>query len=504
MKLTGIFKKTIGIFILLVFLLSAGLPSFAASIDSFKKAGELEKNASYFKAVKMYERAEREAGREKNNEMAIKSNHRIKQIEKILISYPLSRKEAEKNLAKALPMVNQKERESWFESNKINDYILIDGKPYYQETFIANLFFRDDDLYYRISKSKSKAFFGKLYDVIFRPEDAGFKPDPAITNINPIDFLGTQTLKVPRKKLPETGLLQIWFPMPIINSAQTDVRFISFGQQQYLKALPKTDSDIALAYFEVPLDKLKKDLEIELKFMFKRYEQRFIIDPNNCGKYESENPLYKKYTRDNKNTAITPEIKAKAEEIIAGEKNPYIAAKKIYYYVVENIKYSFMPHLALCVVEKPESVFVHERGYGDCGAQSMYFAALCRAVGIPAKSSGGYQLVPGYAGPHFWAEFYLPNYGWVPVDTSIAQTVDRSYGATTAQKKKFKEYYFGNMDPYRYNIQRETDALISPMSQDPVFLPLAVQMPIINLKGSRKNMEFTLLEYWKQNIEPVY
>lgn len=504
MKLTSILKKTIGIFIISAFILSSVSACVAGSIDSFKKAGELEKNTSYFKAIKMYERAEREASREKNDEIALKSNHRIKQIEKILISYPLDKKEAEKALAKALPMINQKERESWFESNKINDYILIDGKPYYQENFTANLFFRDNDLYNRVSKSKNKAFFGKLYDIIYRPEDAGFKPDPAITNINPIDFLGTQTLKIPREKLPKTGLLQIWFPMPIISSAQTDVRFISFSPQKYLKSLPKTDTDIALAYFEIPLEELKTELNIEIKFMFKRYEQRFIINPANCGEYDIESPLYKKYTRDNKNTAITPEIKAKAEEIIAGEKNPYNAAKKIYYYVVENIKYSFMPHLALGVVEKPESVFVHERGYGDCGAQSMYFAALCRAVGIPAKSSGGYQLVPGFAGPHFWAEFYLPNYGWVPVDTSIAQSVDRSYGATATQNKKFKEYYFGNMDPYRYNIQRETDALISPVSHDPVFLPLAVQMPIINLKGSRKNMEFTLLEYWKQNIEPIY
>jgi len=86
----------------------------------------------------------------------------------------------------------------------------------------------------------------------------------------------------------------------------------------------------------------------------------------------------------------------------------------------------------------------------------------------------------------------------------VAQIIDRSYGATTTQKKLFKEYFFGNMDPYRYNIQRETDAALSPVSEDPVFLPLAVQMPVVNLKGSRTNMEFTLLEYWKQNIEPVY
>lgn len=504
MKLKVNFRKALGLLIVFAFMFAAVFPAFAGAVESFSKAVELEKNASYFKAVKMYERAAREAGREKNDIIDIKSNFRIKQIEKILISYPYDKKQAEKTLAKALPMIDKKERDSWFETNKINDYILIDGKPYYQQTFIANILFRDDAVFAKVNKSKSRAFFGSLYDIIYRPADAGFKPDAALPNINPVDFLGTQTLKVPRAKLPKTGILQMWFPMPIMSSAQSDVRFISFTPQKYLKSLPKADTDISLAYFEVPLEQLKEDLNIEIKFRFKRYEQRFIIDPANCGAYDTKSALYKEYTRSNKNTAVTAEIKAKAEDIVAGEKNPYLAAQKIYYYVVENIKYSFMPHLALGVLEMPESIYVHERGYGDCGAQSMYFAALCRSIGIPAKSSGGYQLVPGFAGPHFWAEFYLPNYGWVPVDTSIAQTVDRSYGATREQKKRFKEYFFGCMDPYRYNIQRETDAALTPISEDPVWLPLAVQMPVINLKGSSKNMELTLLEYWKQNIEPAF
>ena len=501
----GRFFKKIAVSTLTALVLFAAVcPAFAKAAESLEKALALEKSAYYSEAIKVYERAAREAGRENNCEMLTRANHRIKQIEKIMLDYPFSRKEAEKQLAKALPKIDAKQRASFFDSKKIDDFMIIDGEPHYHQKFAANLLFRDNQLYDLAVTSKSKAYFGALYDIIFRPSDAGFKPDPAIPNINPFEFLGTQTFKVARAKLPKSGLLQLWFPMPVMTSAQSDVRVIAMTPQKYLKALPKTDVDIALAYFEVPLETLDQDLNIEIKFMFKRYEQRFIIDPANCGEYDVESPLYKKYTRSNKNTAITPEIKAKAESIVAGERNPYLAAKKIYDYIVNNVEYSFMPHLALGVLEKPESVFVHEHGYGDCGAQSMYFAALCRSIGIPAKSSGGYQLVPGFAGPHFWAEFYLSNYGWVPVDTSIAQTVDRSIGATNMQKKRFKEYFFGNMDPYRYNIQRETDALVTPMASDPVFLPLAVQSPIINLKGSRRNMELELLDYWKQDINPVY
>ena len=42
----------------------------------------------------------------------------------------------------------------------------------------------------------------------------------------------------------------------------------------------------------------------------------------------------------------------------------------------------------------------------------MYFAALCRSIGIPARAVGGYQMIQGFAGTHFWAEYYLEGYGW--------------------------------------------------------------------------------------------
>jgi len=82
---------------------------------------------------------------------------------------------------------------------------------------------------------------------------------------------------------------------------------------------------------------------------------------------------------------------------------------------------------------------------GSCNQYSAFFVALCRAVGIPARSVSGFigwkpwikeedlrpiyefetKLSPGgLAGvqhygsqiPHMWAEFYIPNYGWIPID----------------------------------------------------------------------------------------
>jgi len=49
----------------------------------------------------------------------------------------------------------------------------------------------------------------------------------------------------------------------------------------------------------------------------------------------------------------------------------------------------------------PESEYVHTYKRGDCGAQSMYLSALCRSVGIPARTTGGFQIFSGTPAGHF-------------------------------------------------------------------------------------------------------
>jgi len=84
---------------------------------------------------------------------------------------------------------------------------------------------------------------------------------------------------------------------------------------------------------------------------------------------------------------------------------------------------------------------------GDCGAQSMYFSALCRSLGIPARTTGGWQLFSGNFGDHFWAEFFLPNYGWLPVDPTAAELSLYPPDLTDQQRKVFIDFYFGVRTP---------------------------------------------------------
>ena len=92
-------------------------------------------------------------------------------------------------------------------------------------------------------------------------------------------------------------------------------------------------------------------------------------------------PEYLKYTASGKNIVITPEMKAKAQEIVGNETNPSLEAQKIYWYIVDTLPDSHAPHVWLDASGTPESAYVLDTGIGDCGSQSMYFAALCRSWG---------------------------------------------------------------------------------------------------------------------------
>lgn len=56
---------------------------------------------------------------------------------------------------------------------------------------------------------------------------------------------------------------------------------------------------------------------------------------------------------------------------------------------------------------------------GDCGDFSDLFVAMCRAKGVPARICDGYvtaEVAKGDIAGHTWAEVFLKDLGWVPID----------------------------------------------------------------------------------------
>lgn len=380
--------------------------------------------------------------------------------------------------------------------------IFYDGETHYFHDAVANLKYRHMDLMHA-EETAQRSYHDLVVNI-----NSMARTEPARTwaqYYNPAAYRGIHTISIPRVELPESGTIRIWLPIPINNGPQTGVIVESITPEKWLKVPPSIDQDIGLVHMEVPMEELKEDLSIQVSFTFSHYEQRFAVDPASIGQYDRDSSLYQRYTSSFGNTEISPEIREMALRIAGAETNPYLAARKIYDYIVENVTYSFMPHYAFWPrFGSSESTYVHLNKRGDCGAQSMYFTALCRALGIPARTTGGWQLFSGEFRGHFWAEFYLPNYGWIPVDTSVAQSALYLKGIFDEDRQTFIDYYFANQDSMRCVVQKDTDVPLIPQSQSTVLLPMAIQVPTVEYSiPTGIILDEVFIDHWTLKCEKI-
>jgi transglutaminase-like putative cysteine protease len=482
--------------LLVLFILTCVLiPGCGRSNDAqglYEQAQTAFKAFHFAKARELYNEAREKAASESGTAIANKAREGLQTLEAYNVDYSFDESQMKAELSEAYPNVSESERNSWITGGKL-EHVTIDGKPRYLSTSVENVAFRNMDLFH--ANQKMTEGYNKGVGIIYQEFVNVPRPAAWQNYTNPVSFKGTGTISVPRDKLPKTGTLQIWVPVPIMTAPQPGATVMVAEPAEYVKFPPAT-GDIGDVYFEVALDKLTEDLNTKVEFLLTHLEQHFVVNPAKVGKYNKNDAEYKEYTRSFGNTQYTPEITAKAREIIGGETNPYLAAKKLYNYVTNKVTYSFIPESSYWPRGKPISVYVHENQFGDCGGQSMYFSALCRSQGIPARATGGWQLLSGKFQTHFWAEFFLPNYGWVPVDTSIAQMADYTTNMTDEQKNQFKEYYFGNMDNLRCVIQKSVDTPVVPRPSQMLSSTGCLQAPDALCDTMEEIPGVFINEYW--------
>ena len=137
---------------------------------------------------------------------------------------------------------------------------------------------------------------------------------------------------------------------------------------------------------------------------------------------------------------FTPLIRAMCQEIVGDETNPLLKAKRIYEYVTDRVRYSYVRRYST-ILSIPEYAAVNQKG--DCGVQAVLFITLCRCAGVPARWQSGLFAAPYDIGGHDWAQFYVAPYGWLYADLSFGGSAHR------LGNEERRAFYFGNLDPFR-------------------------------------------------------
>ena len=406
--------------------------------------------------------------------------------------YPFNRSAAEAALAETIPGITDAAIADWLE-NRAQKIVSENETLYFSD--VANNY-----LYAHFDEIRKITATSLDFDYVARYAWSEDQPEGTGPYVNPVRYAGAERLEVPREMLPSSGVLKIWFPLPVETDSQRNVTVTNLSCPDFIVAGPFTTGTIGYVYYEIPAGAVNGDLILSADIDFVSYEQVFgDIDPAEVGKYNTSDPDYLLYTRSERNIEITDAIREKAREIVGNETNPHLGAQMIYYYIIENYPYSHVPHYSLDarVPRVAESTYMFETGHGDCGTQSMLFAALCRSLGIPARTPGGYQMLMAEApGTHFWAEYYLPGYGWVPNDPTVAEAADWTV-IPEERQSAFKDYYAANLDPARLVFQKSVDIPMDPALPDDVAVFRVVrQFPAVVSDTADYDLDY----FWQGNF----
>ncbi|GAB4345421.1 MAG: hypothetical protein Kow0089_22490 [Desulfobulbaceae bacterium] len=154
-----------------------------------------------------------------------------------------------------------------------------------------------------------------------------------------------------------------------------------------------------------------------------------------------------------------------AAKIIAGKTTTLGKAKAIYDWICENMYRD--PKTIGC--GKGNVCLLLQTPGGKCTDIHSVFVALCRAAGVPAREIFGIRLGKKdvqdiSTWQHCWAEFYLPGFGWVPVDPADVRKLmlKKNLKLDDPETAELRKYFWGGWDAFRVELARGRDLVLNP------------------------------------------
>lgn len=258
--------------------------------------------------------------------------------------------------------------------------------------------------------------------------------------------------------------VRLWIPYPVSDAHQTISAVRVEGNPA--EAAVYTDKEFGTAMLFARWEPGVEERNLRFSFAVERLE---VIRRDFPDKEAAWDP--RDYALWLAPTALGPtdgDVKALAQSITKGKKTVSAKARAIYDWTVENMYRD--PGVLGCgpgdvcgLLQKPG---------GKCADIHSVYVALARAAGVPSREVFGIRLGKNQTEDittwqHCWAEFYLPGYGWVPVDPSDVRKAMLTEKLELADPRtaELREYFWGGIEPYRVQLSQGRDLILSPAQQ---------------------------------------
>ena len=309
----------------------------------------------------------------------------------------------------------------YLKDERYSDWIYIDGKVIFHRAFMRNIINVNMDLKSRFLNPKVDDY-GYLDNTIKKTIEEG-----------QVKFFiqAKTTLKLNKEFTRKDQKVKAHLPIPRSADQMKNIKILKTSHQA--KFISRENHPQRTIYFE---EYVKEDEEFSVEYS---YESHIKYKNPSANMVASQQATF--HTgEEGPHIRFTPYLKELTAMIIGDESNPLLKARRIYDYITQNVRYSFVRQYAAITNIGEYGAYNLK---GDCGVQALLFINLCRIAKVPARWQSGLIIEPKFIGCHDWAEFYVDPYGWLPVDLS--------YGGTAYRKNSQLrlDYFFGNLDPFR-------------------------------------------------------
>ena len=252
-------------------------------------------------------------------------------------------------------------------------------------------------------------------------------------------------IKVTEASRPNS--LYLWIPQPAVSAAQRNNGLIARNVEPYVENYRGT------SIYKLNDLTLKSDARINLSWQVEVYAVETAIRPQSV-RQEANSPSAI-YTRSAPLIPSgDPRIQNQAAILIGRERNPYIKAQRIYeWFIAEGIIRETPPDESDGAAEPPgEIAAALETKEADAYTAALLYCALLRASGVPCQPVAGVLINRNNRTfRHYWAEFWIDGFGWIPVDPALGGGL--TLPGFTVQPDR-ASFYFGSLDNQRITFSR--------------------------------------------------
>ncbi|WP_163339414.1 transglutaminase-like domain-containing protein [Desulfopila sp. IMCC35008] len=272
---------------------------------------------------------------------------------------------------------------------------------------------------------------------------------------------GTISMEFDLSEQPAGQEAKLWIPYPLSDDDQLVTKVSISGD--FAESAVYSDQKYSTPMLYARWDKEATSRKLVFSFHAVRNE---VVKKDFPDKEGTWNPAdYTIYLSPTSLGPIDGIVKDLADKIVADKTFVYDKAKAIYDWICENMYRD--PETKGCGPGDVCSLLATPGG--KCTDIHSVFVALARAVGVPAREvfgirQGKESVVDITKWQHCWAEFFLPGYGWVPVDPADVRKMMLKHDLKLEDKKtkEYREYFWGAWDQYRVKLAVGRDLLLNP------------------------------------------